>query len=639
MDGTDAPMRRDTQHVTLSADVDPGADSLPIEAETLDLREGDIVAMDPIVLLAFLRIEPEEVQLGVKEGNEAVAFCKLDTPIVAGAYSVLDLLTTLGEAVNDDENLIVQDKNGRAYPITVNGNHASSATQLSVDPAINFPIDVIDGIVRYPDSSTRSLIRMNVDNINLRVQKDDVINQINISIEGILIDADVIQIDGAVTFASRYDPLDKAETFISVTAPVDPEVGWIWHDTSGAGEKEVKRWNGSTWEIFASEDTRWRHGSDKTKIDGGDLYTDSVTTTAVNWTPVGVTNVVATINATSEGIRISAGLIQIDGTVIFGSGYDPSTKETPAGAQSKADAAESDANDYTDTEVAPKAHVYRQATTPVGMDPNDLWVDTSASGADRKTVKRYNGATWDVVGTDDADWRHANDFTKIDGGDVYANSITTTEINWTPVDTGNVVGTINASSEGLEINFDKVTISGALAIGERLESDGYVAGSSGWAIDGDDDIEFWMNNDLLLGSAYGLRFGGTQPIEWRNSLPSGALEAKIWSPNTQGVLQLVGDDGAEDVVMTLWGFVEKFLVEITSSTVFEISGTKTHVFGGLEVDGDLNHDGTKAGLFGVVPTTRQTVSGNLDTGLAAAVRSLLDGLAPTGIINDTTTGG
>ena len=48
--------------------------------------------------------------------------------------------------------------------------------------------------------------------------------------------------------------------------------------------------------------------------------------------------VISSINQTAEAIRISANRIEISGQTTFASGYDPSTKETPAGAQSKVDA-------------------------------------------------------------------------------------------------------------------------------------------------------------------------------------------------------------------------------------------------------------------------------------------------------------
>lgn len=79
-----------------------------------------------------------------------------------------------------------------------------------------------------------------------------------------------------------------------------------------------------------------------TTIDGGKITANSVTanqiaantitTSLLNFTPVLTGNVVASINATAEGLKISAALIQIDGTTTFSAGYDPTTKIVAGGA-------------------------------------------------------------------------------------------------------------------------------------------------------------------------------------------------------------------------------------------------------------------------------------------------------------------
>lgn len=84
--------------------------------------------------------------------------------------------------------------------------------------------------------------------------------------------------------------------------------------------------------------------SNVTVIDGGKIQTNSlhanriisgtITLSQLSFVPVTTGNVVATINASPEGIRISGSRIQIDGTVLFTSGYDPSTKIGAGGAAS-----------------------------------------------------------------------------------------------------------------------------------------------------------------------------------------------------------------------------------------------------------------------------------------------------------------
>jgi hypothetical protein len=59
-------------------------------------------------------------------------------------------------------------------------------------------------------------------------------------------------------------------------------------------------------------------------------YISSLSVNALNFIPLesaGNKNaIVATMNASSEGLKISASLIEINGTVTFSSGYDPTTK-------------------------------------------------------------------------------------------------------------------------------------------------------------------------------------------------------------------------------------------------------------------------------------------------------------------------
>lgn len=72
--------------------------------------------------------------------------------------------------------------------------------------------------------------------------------------------------------------------------------------------------------------SNWRNSSDVTKIDGGQIYTGSVTTSQLNFTPVIDGTIIATINASTEGIQISGEHIAISGSTTFSSGYDPTSK-------------------------------------------------------------------------------------------------------------------------------------------------------------------------------------------------------------------------------------------------------------------------------------------------------------------------
>jgi len=96
----------------------------------------------------------------------------------------------------------------------------------------------------------------------------------------------------------------------------------------------------------------------------------SITTTKLSFVPVESTNVIGSINASAEGIDIEADNIAIAGTTTFTSGYDPTDKF-----------------DLT------------------GNDMDDV-IDGTTYGKMRK------------------DWKHGSDVTMIDGGKIYADSIT-----------------------------------------------------------------------------------------------------------------------------------------------------------------------------------------------------------------------
>jgi hypothetical protein len=67
-------------------------------------------------------------------------------------------------------------------------------------------------------------------------------------------------------------------------------------------------------------------------LDAARIEAGTISASKLDFTVVGTTNVVGTINASSEGIRISGTRIQIDGNVTFSAGYDPTTKITSGGA-------------------------------------------------------------------------------------------------------------------------------------------------------------------------------------------------------------------------------------------------------------------------------------------------------------------
>jgi hypothetical protein len=70
----------------------------------------------------------------------------------------------------------------------------------------------------------------------------------------------------------------------------------------------------------------------------------------------------------------------------------------------------------------------------------------------------------------------------------------------------------------------------------------------------------------------------------------------------------------------------------TNSGQLEVSG-KIYGSAALEIDGDLDHDGSNVGFYAAAPAAKQTVTGS--RGGNAALASLLTGLATIGLITDS----
>lgn len=357
----------ENQPVNVSANVDIGSDSIPIITEGISVSPGDVVAMDPKLLATLLRLEPGELEASVTSGKVATTLAQFESPLASGARTTWPLVGTLGVALADDEVLWVEDKRGDTYQVTVDGAHSSSATELVTD-SVNVTRAFVDGFLRLPETRSYAGITTLEGQITLKVEYDEIIASINLSSEGIKIDADNIQISGATTFDTGYDPSEKAKVSRQASAPSTPNTGDLWYDTDDA---TLWRYTGAVWEAVASDDLAWRHASDFTKIDGGDIYTGSVTTAALAFTPVDSDSIVATINASTEGLFIDSDLIYIDAQTVFAAGYSPA--------------------DILDLTVS----TYYQASAPSPVNAGDLWYDT-----DEYTWYRYNGATWAAAGVD-----------------------------------------------------------------------------------------------------------------------------------------------------------------------------------------------------------------------------------------------
>lgn len=180
---------------------------------------------------------------------------------------------------------------------TISGNltigTGSSINFSNVTKAGTIPNSSIDSSSRWNNRTTKITDSgIYTDTVTANALKTNVIRALNSSTEGIRISANKIQIDGNTTFGTGYNPNDKID--------------------GGSAAADV---NANT-----------------TTINGGKITANTITTSQLNFTPATSSNVIATINASAEGIAISGAKITIDGTAQFASGYNPHSKVEQGGA-------------------------------------------------------------------------------------------------------------------------------------------------------------------------------------------------------------------------------------------------------------------------------------------------------------------
>jgi hypothetical protein len=188
--------------------------------------------------------------------------------------------------------------------------------------------------------------------------------------------------------------------------------------------------------------SNWRHTSDLTKIDGGNIYANSVTTTQLNFTPVQSTDVIASINASAEGITIDADNISISGSTTFAAGYDPSQK-TKTFVQGTIPTSVTIGDMWVNTSDNNKqymaasvgashiasgewelvssqgAAIFAQATIPTSLAIGDLWYDTDDGN------KQYRAAIAGATTIGTGQWELVSDTNKLNAvGGAYSTALT-----------------------------------------------------------------------------------------------------------------------------------------------------------------------------------------------------------------------
>jgi len=70
------------------------------------------------------------------------------------------------------------------------------------------------------------------------------------------------------------DNATSSTLYRQASAPSTPTTNDLWYDTD---DDILYRYSGADWEVMASNDASWRHSSDQTLIDGGKIYTNTIT--------------------------------------------------------------------------------------------------------------------------------------------------------------------------------------------------------------------------------------------------------------------------------------------------------------------------------------------------------------------------
>ncbi len=138
-----------------------------------------------------------------------------------------------------------------------------------------------------------------------------------------------LQIKGLITATSGSSGLGIV-TFVQASAPTALAVGDLWADSDDSNKLYRASAVGSgSWvlvrDLAATTLDTWRHSSDTTKIDGGDIYTGTVTANKIS---VGQLDAVSANTGTltvDESISVGVGRIVIDGVNNIIKVYDDSS--------------------------------------------------------------------------------------------------------------------------------------------------------------------------------------------------------------------------------------------------------------------------------------------------------------------------
>ncbi len=202
--------------------------------------------------------------------------------------------------------------------------------------------------------------------------------------------------DSVVASSYIYFNPDLSETALqdSTSRPAIPIGGNTW---------VVAYFDSTTGSIYRADSMRILHAAmiQAGSITAVEIAAGTIQTSQLNFVPLhssgDTTQVLATINASAEGIDITADRIAISGLTTFASLYDPTEKSTTV---------------YSATEP----------TSPAFLVAGNLWVETD----NNNRVYTYTGAAWVLTET------------VIDGGRITTGTIDASQATITNIDAANI---------------------------------------------------------------------------------------------------------------------------------------------------------------------------------------------------------
>jgi len=345
-------------------------------------------------------------------------------------------------------------------------NAETSITQNASDITLRASTSALDTTNDRLSTAEGSII-VNSDNIGLKVAKDGIISSINLSPELLQIDVSQVNINGDLVVTgglTRLKDLIVDSVHIKDSAIIERMIS----DT-----------------VIANV------------INAGTANIDFARISSVV-----ITNAMITGMLDANKVSIGAG-------TAFANGFDPTTKETPTGAQTKATTAQTNAVNTASSDATSKANTAQTNA-----------INTASTDAQTKATIALNSAKtyrdlWQYAGT-----------TYIDGGNIYTNSVTANQIS---------VTTLSALSADLgDVTSGSITQTGANG-SVKLNNDGlhsYDAGGTrritisneNWAgyspstliFEPDTTTPFVLGTQLSgLGDAF---LGFSETTDWYSSL-------------------------------------------------------------------------------------------------------------------------